>query len=461
MAWTIEALRPYDQTPARHHAFLLRELEQVANGTTDRLMVFMPPGSAKTRYASIMFPSWMLAQRSGIDMIGASYNGEYAEWISEQLMRVIRENAAILGYSLLNDSKKFWSTTNRGQYRAAGAQGGITGRRADLVVLDDPIKGREDADSLTIREKVWSWYRAEVITRLKPGGRIVLIQTRWHPDDLAGRLLAAAEAGGDQWRVINLPAIAEQNDQLGRQPGEALWPEWEDQAALERKRLSVGDREWSALFQQRPAPREGTLFKRENFVILPAAPTTHGSIIRAWDLAATDAMHGSNPDYTVGMKIQRDPNGRIIVLDVIRFRGGPSQVEQTIVNTAHQDGAGVRIGLPQDPGQAGKQQIAYLTKQLAGFTVSSSPESGSKETRAMPLASQVEVGNVALVQAPWKDILLDELADFPAGSHDDQVDAFSRGFAMLVSMNATMLFTDAAVQRAALTRAQSPIVMKF
>lgn len=450
MAWSIEALRPYEQTPARHHAFLLRELEQVANGTTDRLMVFMPPGSAKTRYASIMFPAWMLSRRIGIDMIGASYNGEYAEWISEQLMRVIRENSAILGYSLLNDSKKFWSTTNRGQYRAAGAQGGITGRRADLVVLDDPIKGREDADSPTIREKVWNWYRAEVITRLKPGGRIVLIQTRWHPDDLAGRLLAAMAAdSGDRWRIVNLPAIAEADDQLGREPGEALWPEWENRDALERKRMSVGPREWAALYQQRPAPREGSLFKREHFVILPAAPTTQGRIVRAWDLAATEKMHGNDPDYTVGIKLQRDPTGRIIVLDVVRVRGGPSEVERTILNTAQRDGHGVRIGLPQDPGGAGKHLVQYLTKALSGFTVQSSPETGSKETRAMPLASQVEVGNVALVQAKWNLDLIDELADFPAGSHDDQVDALSRGFGMLVALNDTMIFTEASVRRAA------------
>src|SRR6476646_10442454 len=286
LTFCTEALDALGQSPATHHVLLIEELEKVARGETDRLAIFMPPGSAKTTYASVLFPAWMLAQKPGLDLIGASYNADYAEDISGKIISLVREHSQLLGYTLRNDNRKLWRTTNRGQYRAAGAGGGITGRRADLVVIDDPIKGREDADSEIMRERVWKWYRAEVITRLKPGARIVLIQTRWHYDDLAGRLLEQMEAGIDNWRIIDLPALARDDDMLGREPGEALWPEWEDIAELARKRAIMGEFELSALFQQRPTPIEGALFKPSMIATLDAEPACQ-AVVRSWDLAAT------------------------------------------------------------------------------------------------------------------------------------------------------------------------------
>jgi predicted phage terminase large subunit-like protein len=235
---------------------------------------------------------------------------------------------------------------------------------------------------------------------------------------------------------------------LGREPGEALWPERFPVEALARTRAGVGEREWAALYQQRPRAGDGVLFKIEKFGTVLAAPAG-GRIVRAWDLAATEQTGGRNPDWTVGLKLMRDADGRFYVLDVVRFRGSPNEVETAIVNTARQDGAAVRIGLPQDPGQAGKQQVLYLTSKLAGYRVSSSPETGSKETRAMPVASQVEVGNVALVRAAWNRPLLEELASFPAGTHDDQTDALSRAFGMLVQLHAPVLFSDAGLAQMA------------
>jgi predicted phage terminase large subunit-like protein len=446
MAWAIEALTPYGEVPARHHAFLLRELETVALGETDRLMVFMPPGSAKTRYASIVFPAWMLAQRIGVDMIGASYNGDYANDLSGQIIRLIQENTETLGYRLISDSRQLWRTNNRGQYRAAGAGGGITGRRADLFVIDDPIKGREDADSEIIREKVWKWYRAEVVTRLKPKARIILIQTRWHHDDLAGRLLNSPRAG--DWRVVELPAFAEADDALGRKPGEPLWPEWEDREALERKREEVGPREWASLFQQRPTPTEGALFKVLMLQTLDAAPIC-SAMVRSWDLAGTEAKRGSNPDYTVGLKMGRTPVGQYVIPDIVRLRGGPDEVLAAIVNTAKADGKMVTVRLPEDPGQAGKQQVLHLTRALAGYRVVSDRESGNKEVRAGPVASQVNIGNVAVVRAPWNATFREELADFAAGTYDDQVDALSGAFGVIGLGDMPMRISETATRRAA------------
>jgi predicted phage terminase large subunit-like protein len=295
------------------------------------------------------------------------------------------------------------------------------------VLVDDPIKSHAEADSATLRDGLWDWWQSELLTRLKPGGRVVLVMTRWHEDDLSGRLLATDEAS---WRVIRLPALAEANDPLGRPAGAPLWPEWEDAAALARKRLAVGPRVWSALYQQNPRPVDGLLFQAGRVGLLDALPDVSRTV-RAWDLAATAVGSGRDPDWTVGLKLARNDSGRFIVLDIVRLRGGPHEVEAAIVATARADGHGVPIGLPQDPGQAGKQQVAWLTGRLAGFRVAAGPESGSKLTRAGPVASQVDAGNVALLRARWNRAFLDELRDFPQGRKDDQIDAFARAFTML------------------------------
>jgi predicted phage terminase large subunit-like protein len=263
------------------------------------------------------------------------------------------------------------------------------------------------------------------MTRLKPGGRMVLIMTRWHPDDLGGRILE----GPDPWRKLRLPALAEAGDPLNRAFGEPLWPEWEDGAAIARKRELLGERAFAALFQQDPRPRTGRLFLPARIPILDEPVTT--SAVRAWDLAATAQTAGRDPDYTVGLKLARGASGTFVVLDVVRLRGGPHEVEEAILRTAAADGSAVTIGLPQDPGQAGRAQIRYLTSKLAGHRVVATPETGAKETRAMPAASQANAGNLALRRAPWNRALLEELQDFPHGAKDDQADALSRAFALL------------------------------
>jgi hypothetical protein len=244
---------------------LLDKLEKVSRGEIDRLAVFMPPGAAKSTYASILYAPWHLAQNPSANIIAASHTAELAEKWGRRVRNLIAEHSPVLGVGLAPDSQAAgrWETDHGGEYFAAGVGGAIAGRRADLVVIDDPIRSREDADSETVRDKIWDWYKSDLYTRLKPGGRIVLIQTRWHEDDLAGRLLADMAAGGDHWEVISLPALAESDDPLGRTVGQPLWPEWEDSENLERKRRAVGARDWSALYQQRPAPEDGDYFKLE------------------------------------------------------------------------------------------------------------------------------------------------------------------------------------------------------
>ncbi len=423
-------------TPAAHHLLLLSELEALSRGEIDRLMVLMPPGSAKSTYASVLFPAWWFTQHATSSVIAASHTSELAEHFARSVRNLVVEHGPRLGYGLAQDSRaaaRFQVVhagyKTRGEYFATGVRGPITGRRADLAIIDDPVKSQAEADSPGLREHVWNWFRSDLTTRLKPRGRIVLIMTRWHADDLGGRLLAQQPA---EWRVIRLPALAEPDDPLGRPIGAPLWPEWEDAAALARKRAAVGERVWSALFQQTPRLLEGSLFRVSRIAVLEMAPAfPPGRAVRAWDLAATAGGTG-DPDWTVGVKLLREISGRFVVLDVVRLRGGPHDVEAAMANTASQDGVSVSIGLPQDPGQAGRAQVAWLVRALAGYHVIASPESGAKETRALPVAAQADAGNLVLVRGPWNLPFLEELRDFPHGAKDDQVDALSRAFGMLI-----------------------------
>jgi predicted phage terminase large subunit-like protein len=421
----------------------------VAGGETKRLMVNMPPGSAKSTYGSVLFPPWLLSRRAHLNIIGASNTSTMAEAFSRRVMQTIRDYPATLGYTLGRESAEQWDTSNGGRYRSAGIGGAIAGTRADIVLIDDPTRSRADAESETVRESQWAWFTGDLRTRLKPDASIVVIMTRWHPDDLGGRLL---DRQPGLWRVISLPAEAEENDALGRQPGEFLWSDdtygygQELRLAKAEYEAAAAMRDWSALYQQRPVSAEGSLFKTAQIGVMEAAPAG-GNIARAWDLAATAQIGTRDPDWTAGVKLARLPDGRFTVLDVVRVRGGPDEVEAAIVNTAAQDGRGVRIGLPQDPGQAGKAQVLYLTRKLAGYRIESSPETGDKATRAAPVASQVNVGNFHIVRAQWNAAFLDELSAFPSGVHDDQVDALGRAFSMVGMARAPIIVDPRALHR--------------
>lgn len=418
------------QCPARHHVALIEALERVAAGPSDRLMVQMPPGAAKSTYASVLFPAFWFARHPRSEVIAACHTASLAEWFGRRLRALIAEHGETFGLRLDAGNRAVgrFGLESGGQYFAAGVRGPITGRRADLILIDDPVKSWAEADSRAARDALYGWYRAELISRLKPGGRVVLIMTRWHEDDLAGRLLARDEG----WSVLRYPALAEAGDPLGRAPGEALWPEWEDEQAIARKREAVGERVFAALYQQNPTVGGGMLFDVGRLVCIDTAPAVLRTV-RAWDLAATAAEGGRDPDWTVGLKLGLCAEGGLVVLDVVRVRAGPAAVERLLLATARADGVATRIALAQDPGQAGVAQMAYLRRVLEGFEVSSSPESGAKLTRAMPAAAKLGAGRVSVVRAAWTDAFVAELRRFPDGEKDDQVDALSRAVAVIAA----------------------------
>jgi predicted phage terminase large subunit-like protein len=403
---------------------LLGKLEQVSTGSVDRLAIFMPPGAAKSTYGSILYAPWHLAQHPTHCVIAASHTQELAEKWGRRVRNLISEHGLVLGIGLSPDSQAAgrWETSVGGEYFSAGVGGAITGRRADLVVIDDPVRSREDADSELVRDKTWDWYKSDLYTRLKPGGRIVLIQTRWHEDDLAGRLLADMQAGGDKWDVISLPALAEENDPLGRSPGTPLWPEWEDDEALARKRRAVGPRDWSALYQQRPAPEEGDYFKAEWLRPYDKAPDP--KTLRVYggsDYAVT--MDGG--DFTCHAVVGLDPEGRMYLLDLWRKQTSSDIWIEAFCDLvkewkplawAEEQGQ-IKAGVGPFIDRRQRERRAYVFREQF-------PTRGDKAVRAQSIRGRIALeGLYVPISAPWYPDLRSELLSFPAGKHDDQVDA--------------------------------------
>jgi predicted phage terminase large subunit-like protein len=433
-AWAHLVLAPRQQKPALHHLAIIDALEKVSSGETTRLLLLMPPGSAKSTYATLLFPAWWHARHPETAVITACHTASLAEHFGRGVRALLEEHAPRLQVKLREDARAAhrFLTAQGGEYFAIGVQGAVTGRRADLALIDDPVRCFADAESFSAREQLWNWFRSELVTRLKPDGRMVVAMTRWHMDDLAGRLIAQ---GG--WATLRLPAIAETDDPLGRETGAALWPEWEGLPGLMDKRQMLGERAFAAMFQQAPQLEGGQLFDMRLIPLVDEVGV--GPAVRAWDLAAT-AGGGGDPDWTVGLKLVRN-RSCFIVDDVIRFRAVAGERDTRIRRCADVDGAQVIIGLAQDPGQAGKSQIGALTGMLAGYRVVSRRETGDKALRAAPVASQAHHGNLLVRRGVWNAAFLDELSCFPHGSKDDQVDALSLAFAFLTENTTPARYT--------------------
>ena len=415
------------------HQALAADLEwferEVAARRSPRLMIMAPPRHGKSELTSRRCPAWMLGRNPDWQIIAASHTAKLAQKMSRDVQRIMDDQrysrifpaarlASPAGRASSDSARArtvdLWELAGRrGSYRAVGVGGSVTGEGADVVLIDDPVKGRKDADSKTIRDGIADWYGSDIYTRLEPGGGVVLTTTRWHEDDLAGRLLNAMQVDGDNWRVVRYPAISDS--------GEALHPERYPLEKLNRIRRAIGERSFASLYQQRPTPDQGGLIEARKIGVVDAAPASRRRV-RAWDFAAS-----ADGDWTVGALMAAMADGWAIE-DVVRFRGAPAEVRATLKATAERDGQAVQIVIPQDPGQAGKDQAQSLAKMLAPRRVTIERPTGSKETRAEPFAAQVGAGNVQMRKAPWNAPLIDELIAFPAGAHDDQVDACASAF---------------------------------
>jgi predicted phage terminase large subunit-like protein len=424
----------------RHCEVLADVLQRVADGEIKRLMVFMPPRHSKSETVSRLFAAYFL-YRYPQKWVGiTSYSAELAYTLS----RNARENYRKIGGQVNEEASavKHWETGKGGGLWAAGVGGSITGKGWGLGLIDDPIKNAEDAASDVIRAKQQDWYSSTFYTREEPWSdtdpqsALIVIQTRWHEADLSGWLLAEEKNDDDpeRWHIVNLPAIAEEADPNQfpatcaiepdwRKSGEALCPERRPLEKLLKICKRIGSYFFDSLFQQRPSAKEGEFFKMDKVEIVDAAPANLRRC-RAWDLAATK-VGGA---FTCGTKVGVDSSGIYFVEDVKRGQWSADGVRSELRSTAVEDGQSVRIHLPQDPGQAGKDQAEQLVRHLAGFNVKAEPVSGSKEARAFSFAAQWNAGNVKLIKGPWNKAFKEELRQFPRGKFKDQVDSGSDAF---------------------------------
>lgn len=393
-------------------------------GQYDRLAIFMPPRHAKTETMTVRAPVFLLEHDPISRILVTGYNQAIARRFSRKSRTLALERITLASDKTGSDE---WETSEGGLLMARGVGTPPTGVGFDWIFIDDPIKKREEAESAVYREKVWDWYTDDLYSRLEPSGKLVLTLTRWHHDDLAARAIAT-EPG--KWHVLKLPALAEENDPLGRQPGEALWPERYPVTALQRikevqTKDGIGAYAFESLYQQNPSPREGAFFKVSKLEVAPAAPAGMNEC-RGWDYA--DSKKG---DWTAGVKIGQAPDGRWYVVDVRRERLLSDDRKALVKQTAALDGARVKVRLTQDPGQAGVDQMRSETRMLSGYAVISERASGDKATRADGFAAQVNAGNVSLVKGDWNKDFIEELRTFPLGKNDDQVDAASDAFNLL------------------------------
>lgn len=380
----------------------------------------MPPRHGKSEQATIHYPAYRLLRDQSTKVIIGAYNHDLACKFSRKIRRIVTR----FGFNFTNDSNRQgeWESRFEGGIAAAGVGTGVTGKGADLVIIDDPVKSRAEAESPTYRQRVIDWYQNDLYTRLHPGASVILIQTRWHSLDLAGQLLEEANNGGESWDVVTLPAIAEEQDAIGRQPGEALWPERYGVEDFERIRKAVGSYAFTALYQQTPKPREGGFFRYDWFNVVDPQPQS-GLACRGWDTAATP---GSG-DKTAGVKIERIGE-RYRIKDAWSGQVSPGERRKRQRHTAELDGMQTIQHLAQDPGSAGVDQVQNDILNLIGFPVDSQRVTGSKEVRAMPFAAACEAGLVDIERGTWNRDFLDELCAFPTGKNDDQVDAAADAF---------------------------------
>lgn len=409
-----------------HHEVICNALEKVVTGQTTRLIINIPPRGSKTEIAVVNFIAWATGLFPNSEWIHASYSKRIASnntYNARELMthETYREIFPWIDIRSDSSAKDEFRTTAGGVIYATGSEGSITGygcggmNRNEFrgcAIVDDPHKAGE-ADSDVSRQNVLDWFQTTMESRKNnPDTPIIVIMQRLHEEDLAGWLINGGN--GEGWEVVTIPAYNDNHVSF-----------WEEKFPIEMlERLErTNPYVFAGQYLQLPAPKNGGTFKPANIQIIDALP--HGiKWIRGWDLASTVKK---TSDYTSSTKLGIK-DGVTYIAEVHRFKGTPDEVENTIVQKANLDGRDTLISLPQDPGQAGVYQKNALSRALSGYTFEFTPESGDKQTRASPFASQVNVGNVKMLRGEWNDEFIKEMQMFPNGKHDDMIDSTSRAY---------------------------------
>ena len=427
-------------------------LDAVQRKESPRLMLMLPPRHGKSQLVSRCFPAYAFGRNPDLTMISASYGADLSSRMNRDVQRIMDSDA----YDLVFPKTKLWAKNVRttahgsyqrnsdifeivghvGSYRSAGVGGGITGMGGAILIVDDAIKDRAEADSPTIRDKVWDWYTSTLYTRLAPGGGILLVMTRWHMDDLAGRLIEAERVGeGDSWRCISFPAIAT-DDEPHRRMGEALHPERYPLTQLLAIKAALGARDWEALYQQRPTPDGGAIFRKEwiRYYLPKDLPDKFDKVLISWDMAFKDS---EDSDYVVG-QVWGKQGACHYLLDQVRGRMGFTATVQAFRDLAARWPRAMEK-LVEDKAN-GPAVIDSLKRQVTGI-IPINPD-GSKTARAHAVTPLFEAGNVFIPHphtCAWAGDYEAELLQFPAAAHDDQVDATTQALRRF-SVRAPMRF---------------------
>ena len=445
------------------HEDICRRLEKfsadIAAGKSPRLMLLMPPRNGKSELASIRFPAWHLGHYPHHEIINVGYNLDLPMVFSRKVRELVRDPVytAIFPETNLDpesQSVEKWITKAGGGFMAAGVGGGITGKGAHVLIIDDPIKNQVEADSVSVRDNLWDWYQSTAYTRLAPGGGVLVIQTLWNFDDLAGRLQThmGTDPEADQFEVVKYPALSEaweyrdestQNilrfpDEQPLSPGitllrpidfclhEARYPT----DALKKIRANLQPRIWSALYQQNPVPDEGMYFKKEHFKYSKCAPPHLGMrIFTAWDFAISEEEHN---DWTVGVTVMQDETDTLYVLDVLRFKGDSLAIVEAMLDVAQRFGSDPSTGylIGAEDGQIWRAILPMLRVRMEERKLFPPLEVlkplTDKMARARPLQGRMQQGKIVFIDgAHWLAQTEQELLRFPAGVHDDVVDAMA------------------------------------
>jgi len=442
-AWSsVEPVTPY--VHGWHIEALAEHLEAVTRDELNRLFIAVPPGMMKSLMVTVFWPAWEWGpkQLANYRYVGCSHDLRHAERDNVRMRRLVQSDwyQGLWGNDVIltgdqNAKLKFENTMTG--FRECCAFTSLTGSRGHRVLMDDVLSIKAARYSRQ-REAVNEIFLESVPLRLDSPilSAIINIQQRLHPEDTIG-ISIAKELG---YEGLVLPMEFERATRCHTKIGfkdprtkenELLFPERFPREVVDRDKVPLGSWGVASQFQQRPVPRGGGMFHPDWFEVVDAAPANI-QWVRGWDLAATEKGQGQDPAYTAGVKLGIDSNDVYYIQNVVRGQLSPGKVEKLIKNTATQDGYTIPVDLPQDPGQSGKSQIRTYVKLLKGFTIKWSTETGSKEARADPVASQAEAGNIKLVRGPWNEAFLEEIGLFPNGKFKDQVDALSRAFARLV-----------------------------
>lgn len=420
------------------HTLIARKCQALLQGElwTNKLMIFVPPQHGKSEIVSRKFPAWALGASPALKIVGASYSADLAQQFSRSIQRTIDspEYSRVFPETFLNgcqaaaDARRgylrnvdiFETVGHGGFYKAVGVCGGLTGTPVDVGIIDDPVKDAIEANSVTYRDRVWSWYTDVFLTRLHNNSRQILIQTRWHEDDLSGRIL---DREGDTWEVIRIPAIREDFDNPDdpRRIGEALWEEEHSLASL-REQEARSPRSFAALYQQRPTIQGGNIIKREWFGhITPRefASVHNGEpIVFFMDTAYTDKTENDPTGIIATCKVGNTlyvTHARKVLMkfpDLIRFL--PQYVKR--------QGYSLKSSIRIEPKANGLSVIDQL-KEVTRLNIARTPTpTESKETRLNAASPSVECGRVVLVDGEWTEEFIDEVCGFPAKPHDEYVD---------------------------------------